>query len=111
MFVCEENQSNIIRSMMRSEFNIDIEESVSRRRYRSSKPAGPGFGDKVWRVNYETNRVEASFARPCHQSRSLKAAGFMWDNGSGVWYRDNTGESASVCMLIKLVQVDPVDKK
>ena len=111
MFECEDGQLDIIKSMMKSEFGIEIAEFRSRRNSRFAEPVGPGFGDKLWRVNYELNRIEASFGKPCFQSKALKTADFKWDHAAGLWYADNTEHYAEVCRLLKLVQTDSVAKK
>ena len=110
--VTEEQERNIalVFSMMKSEFGIEVNELKSRRSSRFSTPVGVGFGDCVWRVNYNADRIEASFARPCWQSKAVKSAGFKWNHECGIWYAENTQTNAEACGILKLVQVESIPK-
>lgn len=72
---------------------------------------GSGFGDMVWRMNYASNRVEASFAKPCDTSKKLKAAGFRWHHRDGVWYAPNLQYFADVCEKCGLRQEASITAK
>lgn len=111
--VTEEQERNIslVISMMKSEFGIEVKEMKSRRSSRFSTPVGAGFGDCVWRVNYREDRIEASFAKPCWQSKACKSSGMKWNHEGGFWYAPNEQKFADACNILKLVQVEAIPKE
>jgi len=111
VFECDDDKVEIVKSMMKSEFGIEVNELRRRKNSRFAEPVGPGFGDKLWRVNYEMDSIEASFSKPCWQSKALKAAGFVWCHGRGLWFSTNESKNEEVCNMLKLVQTDSVAKK
>ena len=95
-------------SMMKSEFGVDVREMKRCRNSRFSTPVGAGFGDCVWRVNYRDNQIEASFAKPCWQSKAIKSSGMKWNHEGGFWYAPNEQRFADACNILKLSQVDSI---
>lgn len=107
IFECKESDAPIILGMLLNEFGIKAEEFRARRS-RFASPAGSGFGDNVWRINYAENIVEASFEKPCWKSKTLKSAGFKWIHEKGVWASENSQRSADILNLLKMVRVDDI---
>lgn len=107
----QQESIEIVKTMMRNEFGIEISEMSSRRKSRFSVPAGKGFGDCVWRVNYKLDRIEASFSRPCWQSKTCKSGGMKWVHEDGVWCAPNAQRYADLCNIIKLTQVESIPKE
>lgn len=103
-FECEDSQERRVREIMKSDFGIDI------KRWRNGSSryvvCGEGFGDRVWRVNEERKRVEASFSHSCYQSRALKKAGFEFECDTGVWHSPISEFSTGMCRLLRLVKID-----
>lgn len=105
----KQNESaDMIASMMKSEFGIVVKRMKERRNSRFSVPVGSGFGDCVWRVNYHNDTIEASFSRPCWQSKAVKQGGMKWNHQGGFWYGPNTQQVADMCNMLKLTQVDAI---
>lgn len=109
-FEIDSDDYAIVASMLKNEFGIELNTLTSRTNKRFALPAGAGFGDKVWRVNYADDCIEASFSKPCFQSKTLKGFGFKWCHERGVWIGDNDERCATACRIIKLVQVEGVPK-
>lgn len=103
-FSVKESDAVIVVSYLK-EMGIEAKEMTPRRSKRFGTKAGPGFGDHVWRVNVPFFRIEASFSKPCADSRTLKQAGFRWDHQDGVWYSENTDANAAFLNSIGLRQV------
>lgn len=107
MFECEDSQERRVREVMKSEFGIEL------KRWRNNSRlliCGSGFGNKVWRVNYAKDRVEASFDHSCHQSRALEKAGFELESETGIWHSAHDEFSVGICRLLRLAEVDSVMK-
>ena len=104
-----EGSGCIVAKMLADEFGITVSELKGRRASRFSEPVGNGFGDKVWRVNYVSDQIEASFSRPCWQSKAVKQGGMKWNHIGGFWYGPNTQQTADMCNMLKLVQVDSIN--
>ena len=103
-FSVKETDAVIVISYLK-EMGIEAKEMSPRRSRRFGSKCGPGFGDHVWRVNVPLSRIEASFSKPCADSRTIKSCGFRWDHAEGVWYSENTDANASLLNSIGLRQV------
>ena len=107
-----EAEDTAIAMSLAKELGVELHPLGRARQKRFGRGCGPGFGDHIWRVNYELNRIEASFAKPCLESKILKANGFKWSAECGVWHAPNTQENASVCTeAANLTQVESILKR
>lgn len=106
-FEIDSSMESIVQSLAK-EIGVEIKPMTARRWSRFGKPSGKGFGDKVWRVNYKMGSIEASFNKPCKESKSLKMNGFKWNHADGIWYAPNNNENAEVCFSLNLDQTEPV---
>ena len=104
----QDKSINIIAAMFHNEFGINIQPFKQRRSSRFAEPVGAGFGDRVWRVNYLADQIEASFSHPCWQSKAVKQGGMKWNHQGGLWYGANTQQIADMCNMLKLTQVDAI---
>jgi hypothetical protein len=102
------DQAAIVVSLLKSEAGIEAKPLGARRSSRFGKSCGPGFGDKVWRVNYADNVIEVSFARPCAESKLVKSLGFRWHHAKGVWFSPNEEKYADMLAGFQMKQIDPV---
>ena len=106
-FECDEDKIDFVKSMMKSEFGIEVASvpvrGVRHRYYGRNDPRGEGFGDKVWRIC--DNQVQASFAKPCGESYFLKHHGFKWCNKGAYWYNDFNDGTVNVLLQIGLKQI------
>lgn len=98
-----------IAAALAKELGVELHTLGAARQKRFSRKAGPGFGDHVWRVNYALDRIEASFDKPCTESKMLKANFFKFDWHDGVWYSQNTHDNATICKEVaNLTQIESV---
>lgn len=102
-----EGNEAIVQSLAK-EIGVELHEMSKRRMSRFALPCGAGFGDHVWRVNYKQQRIEASFSKPCSDSKKLKGLGFRWLHEDGVWYAPNSQEYANICSAMGFKQVEHV---
>ena len=106
-FECDEDKIDFVKSMMKSEFGIEVAtvpvRGVRHRYYGRNDPRGDGFGDKVWRIC--DNQVQASFTKPCAESYFLKHHGFKWCNKGAYWYNDFNDGTVNVLLQIGLKQI------
>lgn len=109
-FDIDEGNEAIISSLSK-EIGVQFHEMTARRMSRFSRMCGNGFGDHVWRINYAQQRIEASFSKPCMESKKLKSFGFKWLHEDGIWYAPNLQEFADNCESLGLSQVESVMNK
>lgn len=104
--VPDDAEHEIVVQSLAKELGIKIVPLKGGARYSN----GPGFGDRVWRVNYERNRIEASFAKPCDMAKSLEAQGFRWVKHEGIWCAPNVQYFADLCTKLGMEQAEGVPR-